>query len=169
MNTALITNQNFNRDSLANFSRYQVVKNVYRLTDGALHLVCNPFTEDWSPEQKAGKAEEILRGNHIVYGAFEEGGVVGGIMLLPTLDHGRMIIDSFHVSAGHRRRGIGRALLQAAKAEAVRRGASALYVSACSAQETIDFYMAMGFTVSSHPIPSRVDDEPFDIQMECKL
>lgn len=169
MNIALIDNHNFSRNSLANFSRRQVVKNVYRLTDGALHLVCNPFTEDWSPEQKAGKAAEILRGNHIVYGAFEGGNVVGGIMLLPTLDHGRMIIDSFHVSAGHRRRGIVRALLQAAKTEAVRHGANALYVSACSAQETIDFYMAMGFAVSRHPIPSRVDDEPFDIQMECKL
>ena len=34
---------------------------------------------------------------------------------------------------------------------------------------TIDFYMAMGFRVSQHPIQSRVDDEPWDIQMECVL
>ena len=31
------------------------------------------------------------------------------------------------------------------------------------------FYRAMGFTVSRYPIRSRVEDEPYDIQMECAL
>ena len=43
------------------------------------------------------------------------------------------------------------------------------YASCCSAEETIDFYKAMGFRLSEHPIPSCVEDEPFDIQMECRL
>ena len=80
-----------------------------------------------------------------------------------------MIIYSFHVSADRRRHGIGRALFASAKDEAVRRGAVALYVSACSAEETVDFYRAMGFTVSLHPIRSLADNEPCDIQMECAL
>lgn len=80
-----------------------------------------------------------------------------------------MILDSFHVSAHNAGRGIGRALFAAAKEEAIRCGAKALYVSACSARETIDFYTAMGFTLSPHPIRCCVEAEPYDIQMECAL
>ena len=169
MDIALLNRQNFSRKSLNSFSRYQTVKNVYRLADGALRLVEHPFTEDWTPARKDEKAREILAGKHIVYGALADGGVVGILMLLPELEHGRMIVDSFHVSAEWRRRGIGRALLAAAKEEALRHGADALYVSACSAQETIDFYRAMGFAVSPRPIRSYAEDEPYDVQMECAL
>lgn len=66
-------------------------------------------------------------------------------------------------------RGIGRALFATAKEEAIRCGAKALYVSACSARETIDFYTAMGFTLGPHPIRCCVEAEPYDIQMECTL
>lgn len=169
MNIELIDRHNFGHGSLDSFSRFQTVKNVYRIIDGELRLVYHPFTETWTPERKKEKTQEILEGKHISYGAFEDRRIVGIIMLFPELDNGRMIIDSFHVSADRRRRGIGRALLAAAKEKAVICGADALYVSACSAQETIDFYSAMGFKVSRYPIRSRVEDEPYDIQMECAL
>lgn len=167
MEIVLVDRNNFTLESLDDFSRYQEVNNVYRIVEGTLQLVYHPFVEDWSPERKREKAREILSGTHIVYGALENGKVVGEIMLLPKLDRNRMIIDSYHVSAGRRRQGIGRALLEAAKTEAIRRGATALYASACSSQETIDFYLAMGFAVSPYPIRVCVDAEPWDIQMEC--
>jgi len=163
----LIDGNNFTAESFDDFCRYQEVKKVYRLVEGTLQLVYHPFVEDWTPEYKREKAREIRSGTHIVYAAFEGGKVVGEIMLLPELDRGRMIIDSYHVSAGKRRHGIGRALFEAARREAIRHGAIALYASACSAQETIDFYLAMGFVVSPHPIRACVDAEPWDIQMEC--
>ena len=169
MEIALIDRNNFGTESLDDFSRYQSVKNVYRISDGKLHLVYHPFTEDWTPERKREKAKEALSGRYIAYGAFEDGAVVGLIMLRPGLNMGRMMIDSFHVSTEHRRRGIGRALFEAARKEAAGRGANALYASACSAQETVDFYMAMGFAVSKAPIPSCVAEEPWDIQMECEF
>lgn len=167
MKIVLINRNNFTLESLDDFCRYQEVKNVYRIVEGALQLVYHPFVEDWTPDQKREKAREILSGTHIVYGALENGKVVGEIMLLPELDRGRMIIDSYHVSAGKRRQGIGRALFEAAKAEAIMHGAAALYASACSSQETIDFYLAMGFAASPYPIRACVDAEPWDIQMEC--
>lgn len=160
---------NFTENSLDDFSRYQEVTQVYRLIDGRLQLVPLTFTEDWPLAHRREKAREILRGTHIVYGAVENGEVVGVIMLLPALDYGQMVIDSFHVSANHRRNGIGRALFKAAKAEAIRRGANALYASACSARETIDFYRAMGFVISPNPIPKCVADEPCDVQLECAI
>lgn len=164
-----IDRENFHPDSLKDFVRHQVVGNVYRLKDGRLTLRYCPFEEDWSPERKLEKAEEILSGEFICFGAFLGDRVVGEIMLVPELEHGRMIVDSFHVSGDCRRQGIGRSLFEEARGEALRHGARALYASACSAQETIDFYLAMGFAVSPDPIAAYAEDEPCDIQMECPL
>lgn len=165
----MINRHNFTRESLDAFSRYQVVKTVYRVKEGEMYLVYRPFVETWTLERKREKAAEILAGDHIVYGAFENGDIVGILLLLPVLEHDRMILDSFHVSTHKRRQGIGRALFAAAKEEAIRCGAKAMYVSACSARETIDFYTAMGFTLSPHPLRRCVEAEPYDIQMECTL
>ena len=167
MEIKLIDKSNFTRDSLKGFRRYQEVKNVYRLKDGNMTLVCNPFTEDWNAARLLQKAEEILKGKYVTYCAFEKNCVVGEIMLIPQLNKGRLIIDSFHVSSDYRRRGIGRFLLEAARQEALKRGAHALYASCCSSEETINFYSAMGFCLSSDPISCYVEDEPYDLQMEC--
>ena len=169
MEIKLADKNNFGRNSLHDFRRYQEVKNVYRLKDGQLRLVYNPFTEDWDDERRIEKAEEILSGQYVTYCAFEGNRVVGEIMLLPRLNKDRLIIDSFHVSSDYRRRGIGRALLDAARQEALKRGAHALYASCCSAEETIRFYTAMGFRLSADPVDSCIEDEPYDLQMECKI
>lgn len=103
MEIALISRHNFTRESLDAFSRYQVVKTVYRVKEGEMHLVYRPFVETWTLERKRERAAEILAGDHIVYGAFENGDIVGILLLLPVLEHDRMILDSFHVST-HKRR-----------------------------------------------------------------
>ncbi len=110
MEIKLVDSNNFTRDSLKGFQRYQEVKNVYRLQNGNLTLVYNPFTEDWDAARLIEKAEEILSGRYVTYCAYEGNRVVGEIMLIPKLNKGRLIIDSFHVSRDYRRRGIGRAL-----------------------------------------------------------
>ena len=160
---------NFRETSMDSFDRFQEVQNVWRMDNGRLVLVFQPFTETWSPERRREKAGEILSGRMITFCAFDGDTVIGEIMLLPELNENRLIIDSFHVSRPFRRRGIGRRLVETVAEYARGRGASALYASCCSAEETIDFYKAMGFSLSKHPIPSRVEDEPFDIQMELRL
>lgn len=169
MEIKLIDNNNFTRDSLKDFQRYQEVKNVYRLNDGKMILVYHPFTEDWDVARRLQKAEDILSGKYVTYCAFEGNCVVGEIMLIPQLNKGRLIIDSFHVSRDYRRHGIGKSLLEATRQEALKRGAHALYASCCSSEETINFYSAMGFRLSSDPISSCVEDEPYDLQMECYI
>ncbi len=165
----LIDCHNFTRDSLKGFRRYQEVKNVYRLQNGNLTLVYNPFTEDWDAARLIEKAEEMLSGQYVTYCAYEGNHVVGEIMLIPKPNKGRLIIDSFHVSRDYRRRGIGRALFEAARQEALKRGVHALYASCCSSEETVNFYSAMGFRLSSDPIPSLAEAEPYDLQMECMI
>ena len=169
MEIKLINSNNFTRDSLKGFRRYQEVKNVYRLQNGNLTLVYNPFIEDWDAARLFEKAEEILSGQYVTYCAYEGNHVVGEIMLIPKPNKGRLIIDSFHVSRDCRRRGIGRALFEAARQEALKMGAHALYASCCSSEETINFYSAMGFRLSSDPIPSLAEAEPYDLQMECMI
>ncbi|MBQ3371364.1 MAG: GNAT family N-acetyltransferase [Mogibacterium sp.] len=160
---------NFCETSMDSFDRFQEVQNVWRIENGRFVLNFQPFTENWSLKQRRKKAGEILSGKYITFCAFDGYAVVGEIMLIPELNENRLIIDSFHVSREFRRCGIGRQLVEAAADYARGRGASVLYASCCSAEETIDFYKAMGFRLSEHPIPSYVEDEPFDIQMECKL
>ena len=160
---------NFCETSMDSFDRFQEVQNVWRMDNGRLVLVFKPFTETWSPERRREKAGEILSGRMITFCAFDGDTVIGEIMLLPELNENRLIIDSFHVSRAYRRRGIGRRLVETAADHARGRGASALYASCCSAEETIAFYKAMGFRPSEHPILFFVEDEPFDIQMECRL
>lgn len=106
MQIKLIDRTNFSRDSLRDFRRYQEVKKVYRLKDGQLTLVDNPFTEDWDEARRIEKAEEILGGRFVTYCAFAGDRVVGVIMLAPQPNNGRLIIESFHVSGDCRRRGI---------------------------------------------------------------
>ncbi len=161
-----LTAENFHPDSLDSFDRYQVVDWIYVLENDTLKLVRSSFDESWSPERRREKAAEILSGSYIVFGAFEGGRVIGEIMLIPALNRRRMIVDSFHVSREFRRQGIGRALFQAAVAEAKRHHAGGLYISACSAKETIDFYLAMGCHVSPAPIAEYAEAEPCDIQLE---
>lgn len=165
----LADKNNFTRDSLNGFIRYQKVKNVYRMTDRRMTLVRHPFTEDRDAACRVQKAEEIISGRYITYCAFEENRAVSEIMLLPQLNEGRLVIDSFHVSAEYRRQGIGRALFEAAKNEALKRGARALYASCRSAEETVSFCLAMGFRLSPDPIPACAEEEPFDLQTECPV
>lgn len=160
---------NFNTDALRDFDRDQNVTQVYRLSDDELRLIPLSFTETRSGERKKEKAAEILGGKYITYGAFDGDRVIGEIMLVKELNKGRMIVDSLHVSRGYRRRGIGRMLMNTAKAEALRRGARALYMPCCSAKETIDYYMAMGCRLSDDPIPAYAEEEPCDLQMEPAL
>ncbi|MDO4460326.1 MAG: GNAT family N-acetyltransferase [Clostridia bacterium] len=160
---------NFTPESLDDFDRFQIVNDMYRLIDGGLVRKNHPFTETWSTERRREQALEILSGEYIAFCAFDDGKVVGELLLVPKLNEGRMIVDSLHVSRECRRKGIGRELMEAAKNEAKEHGAKALYMSCCSAVETIDYYIAMGCKISTNPIKSYAEEEPYDIQMELEL
>ncbi len=79
------------------------------------------------------------------------------------------IAQVMHVSSEWRGQGIGRRLFEAGKDEARKNGAEALYISACSSEETIAFYRAMGSVLASNPIKEIAEEEPFDLQMICPV
>ncbi|MGN0603195.1 MAG: GNAT family N-acetyltransferase [Oscillospiraceae bacterium] len=163
----IISERNFSEASLDSYVRTQDVKRVYRKTDGEYSLVEMPYIEDWSLEKKREVARDIVSNDYISYAALDEEKVVGFIGLKKQLVDGYMILDMMHVSAECRGKGIGRKLFEIGKQEAKKRGAKALYISACSSEETIAFYTAMGAKLTDTPIKEMADEEPFDLQMTC--
>ncbi len=165
----LLSNENFNENSLDDYKRTHEVKKVYRKIDEEYRLVNHPYTEDWDIETKKQVAKLLMSKNYITYIAVDNGKVVGFIGLLKKLDGKRMILDMIYVSLEYRGKGLGRKLFQKGIDTAREYGASELYISACSSEETIAFYKAMGAGLTAEPIEAIANAEPYDLQMTCVL
>ena len=165
----LLSDTNFCIESLDLYNRKQDVNKVYRRIDGDFSLVECKYTEDWNLNKKRSVAKQISSDDHITYIALENDKVVGFIGLLKKLNGPYMILDMMQVSSECRGQGIGRRLFEAGKDEARKNGAEALYISACSSEETIAFYRAMGSNLASDPIKEIAEEEPFDLQMICPV
>ncbi len=165
----LLSEANFSLESLDSYNRKQDVNKVYRRIDGEHTLVECKYTEDWDLNKKRSVAKKISRDDYITYIALENEKVVGFIGLLKKLNGPYMILDMMQVSSECRGKGVGRQLFEAGKAEARKAGAEALYISACSSEETIAFYRAMGSVLTSNPIKEIAEAEPFDLQMVCPV
>ena len=165
----LLSEKNFCIKSLDLYNRKQDVNMVYRRTNGEFTLVECKYTEDWDLNKKRSVAKKIISDEYITYLALENDKVVGFIGLLRQLNGPYMILDMMQVSSEYRGQGIGRRLFEAGKDEARKNGAEALYISACSSEETIAFYRAMGSDLASDPIKEIAEEEPFDLQMICPV
>lgn len=165
----LLSETNFCLESLDLYNRKQNVNKVYRRIDGEYTLVECKYTEDWDLNQKRSVAKQISSDDYIAYIALENDKVVGFIGLLRELKGPYMILDMMQVSSECRGKGVGRQLFEVGKEEARKAGAEALYISACSSEETIAFYRAMGSDLASNPIKEIAEEEPFDLQMICPV
>ena len=163
----LLSDTNFGLNSLDLYNRKHDVNKVYRKIDGEYALVECKYTEDWDLNKKRSVAKLISSDEYITYIALENYKVVGFIGLLRELNGPYMILDMMHVSSECRGQGVGRQLFEKGKTEARKAGAEALYISACSSEETVAFYRAMGSDLASNPIKELADKEPFDLQMIC--
>ncbi len=167
VNIELLTEKNFNEESLDLYVRRQEVNKVYRKQNGKYVLMEQPYIEDWNLERKRQIARNISSQKYITYIALRDKKIVGFIGLLKQLVGERMILDMMHVSAECRGCGLGRELFELGKVEAAKAGAKELYISACSSEETIAFYRAMGAEITDTPIKEMAEEEPFDLQMTC--
>ena len=165
----LLSETNFCLNSLDSYNRKHNVNKVYRRIGGEYALVECKYTEDWDLDEKRAIAKKICSDGYITYIALDNDKVVGFIGLLRKLSGPYMILDMMHVSSEYRGQGVGRKLFEAGKEEARKAGAEALYISACSSEETIAFYRAMGSDLASNPIKEMAEKEPFDLQMICPV
>lgn len=165
----LLSDINFCEESLDSYDRKQNVNKVYRMIDGKYELIECEYTEDWDINKKRSVAKDIRSDEYITYLALDNGKVVGFIGLLKKLNGKYMLLDLMQVSSEYRGQGLGRQLFDLGKEEARRAGADALYISACSSEETIAFYKSMGCRLAENPIKEIAEDEPFDLQMVCEV
>jgi len=170
-----LTENDATEELLKHFIRFQTVQKCWRKRCGKWIFEDISFTEDWSTEDKSRKLREIrenIASGGCAYGAFDDGKLKGLMMLerRPLGSRGQYIqVSSMHVSQDMRHRGIGRTLFGMGAAWAKAHGAEKLYISACSEEETIAFYRAMGCTEAEEYDAKSVEEEPCDCQLECVL
>ena len=155
----------------------ETVEKVYHHRDGQLVLEDERFeiSNDWWQSEEVVKTirprvEKIAEDGGYVLGAFDERRIVG----ICALDHKffskkRLNVDIIFVNRGYRGKGIGTHLMEMLKEEAQNREARHLYVSATPSENTVDFYLGLGFKVSKKVEPELFEKEPEDIHMELKL
>lgn len=124
---------------------------------------------DWSIDKKRDVALDLVDSKYISYLALREGKIIGFMSLVKELISERMILDLIQVDQNYRGKGIGRELWKIAVEEARIAGAKEIYISAFPAEETINFYRAMGADVTDKPIISIANDEPDDLQLVCSV
>ncbi|MGN0666246.1 MAG: GNAT family N-acetyltransferase [Huintestinicola sp.] len=165
----MLSEANFNEYSLDQYVRTHEVKKVYRRLENEYVLVDLPYVEDWDLEKKRQVAKTVSSDDYITYIALDGDKVVGFIGLKKELYNDYMILDLMHVSSEYRHMGIGRKLFEIGKEEGKKAGAKALYISACSSEETIAFYKAMNAELTNDPIREMAEEEPYDLQLICLL
>ena len=172
----LLTEQNFNENSLDDFLRHQEVKECWRKNSNNEYvLVSNEYVEDWDINKRKEVAREILNkvaGNGFAYGAFYEGKVVGYILISTVLfgkSNQYMELLLYHVSEPYRRHGIGKELFKLACNTAKESGAKKLYISAHSSKESQAAYRKLGCIEATEINQVIAENEPYDVQMEFVL
>jgi predicted N-acetyltransferase YhbS len=156
--------------------RSETIDGMYRLDNGELVLEqVHHDVEGWPPGE-AEKYTPLLEDSYDhggwFYGLFDGQRVVG-VAVLENRFIGRnkdkLQLAFLHVSHHYRHRGLGRRLFDLARAEARRRGAKKMYISATPSEHTIDFYRMAGCRLSPEPDPELFALEPEDIHLECEL
>lgn len=175
----MITGRMLTRDEIPavwHINRREVINAVYYLADGA--LVLKPEHHDvrgWSPdgaEKYTPLLEECYDRGGWFYGLFDEDQLIGVAVLEnrfigPNKD--QLQLKFLHVSHGYRDQGLGKRLFKLAQAEARRRGAKQLYISATPSEHTIRFYRNLGCQVTTEPDPELLALEPEDIHLVCTV
>jgi GNAT superfamily N-acetyltransferase len=164
---------------LRQIDRSETIEKIYYHRNGQLVLENEHHdvtTEWWLSEN----VESILlthtikqfdRGG-IVLEAFE-GRTIAGMASLDAKIFGgkkkRLNMEILFVSKPFRRRGIARRLVELLIEAAKEKGAKQLYVSATPTENTVNFYLGIGFKVTEQVEPELFEKEPEDIHMEFDL
>jgi len=162
---------------LQHFTRYQEVINCWRYENGAWVLKHVPFVDDWDDAEKNEiitiDLTRCINGGGTVWGAFNERNHLIAFASLggsPWGSAGQYLqLIQLHTSQECRGKGIGKALFAAVAHKARQVGASKLYISTHSSEESQHFYLNIG-CVDALEINTEITiHEPYDRQMEFVL
>lgn len=152
--------------------RREVIEHLYSVEAGQLVLRPEFYDMRGWPQGEAEHYTPILldcfdRGGWFL-GLFDWGRLIGAVVLDPRRlgpDSDWLQLKFLHISHAYRRRGLGAHLFRLAATQALRQGASSLYVSATPSQNTVDFYMELGCRLCAKPDDELYRLEPEDIHL----
>ncbi len=161
---------------LTQIDRTETIDSIHYMRDGALVLEQEHWdVADWNPAEKQRRITDLQADydkGATFFGAFAGPALAG----LAVLDHNpvctgiaRFNLSGLWVSYPHRGKGVGKALCRRAAQEARERGAKTLYVSATPSENTVRFYMSLGFQQTALVDPDLFAKEPEDIHMDLTL
>ena len=159
--------------SLIQIDRTETIENIHYVRDGKLTLEKEHWdVEDWGAEEKQHRIirlQKLYDDGYTLFGAFD-GQTLAGMSLsdpnpLPSAV-GRFNFGGLWVSQKYRGRGVGRTLAQLIINKARESGAETVYVSATPSENTVRFYMSLGFQLAELIDPGMFELEPEDIHME---
>ncbi len=158
---------------LNQIDREETVENVYYYCDGELVLKEEHWdVPDWSKaekERRIGVLQKIYDEGATFIGAFDDFALVGmGLLIHQPLTTGanRLNLNGLWVSHEYREQGVGRMLVRLIEQEARERGAKAVYISSAPGENTVRFYMCLGYKLTGEIDPVLFAEEPEDIHME---
>ena len=161
---------------LAEMDRTETIDYIYHIRDGKLSLEKEHWdVEDWRVPEKQRRIaglEKRFDDGDTLFGAFDGPTLVGVSVCEPhplPSAVGRFNLGGLWVSQKYRGRGIGRKLAQLVLDKARGFGAKTVYVSATPSENTVRFYMSMGFRLTEPVDPHLFECEPEDIHMELVL
>jgi len=133
-----------------------------------------PYFKRWdSDDEELARYQEIATLGYSL-AAYEKEQIVGLALCEPRTWNGTLWIWEFHVDESHRRRGIGRRLMEALAEKSRNEGFRALGLETQNTNTpAIAFYRALGFEIEAIDLSfytnSDVDDGEVAIFMRCKL
>jgi predicted N-acetyltransferase YhbS len=156
--------------------RRELVEHVYHIEDGALVLKPEYYDMKGWPSGEQEVYNPILldcfdRGGTFI-GAFDEDDLIGAAVLDNKLigkDRDQLQLKFLHVSSSRRKRGLGRLLFERAVERARELDAKRLYISATPSENTVDFYLHLGCSVTEDVDEELFELEPDDIHMEYRI
>lgn len=167
------------RSEIAKFvemDRTETIERIYHVRDGELSLEVEHWdVKDWGDAEKQQRIAG-LQARHdsgdTLFGAFD-GTTLAGVSVLGqrplSSAVGRFDLAGLWVSHKYRGKGVGKRLVDLAIAQARELEARTLYVSATPSENTVRFYMSLGFRLADPVDPDLFQEEPEDIHMELDL
>ena len=162
--------------SIWQIDRREVIENIFVAGPSGLELepvrIDVAGWEEGKPEAMTPVLEASFDDGGWFGGAFEGERLVGVAILENAFfgpDRRTLQLSFLHVSAETRGTGVGKTLFEQARAEARKRGALRMYVSASATERTVRFYLARGCEVLAEPEPRLFELEPEDIHLVCAV
>jgi len=161
---------------IRSLDRSELIEATYRCVGGRLEetrvqIDCPNWTESQFDTIIA-RFHRDVEGDGVAFGAFE-GERLAGFAVLEGRFRGerldRLQLDLMYVSRQYRRQGVGTRVMEEIKAEAKRRGADYLYISAADTESAVNFYQRSGSRLTEEIDEELFQLEPKDIHMELKL